>query len=145
MAKRIDHLVEDFGLWVHLYDSNDVHCGHIRTIALLRSLGVARAIDDSNFLALLDDTLSDWDAFRPVRKPTVQTLRAGLAGFAGSIRNLQYEQLDDPHLNAAKVGSSVASLVVAGGAALGKPRTPLVLGSKTLHHLLPDLVPPIDP
>lgn len=144
LSHRLDYLVSDFGLWVRLYDANTVDPGHVETISQLRGLGVGNAIGDTGYVRSLNTTLSKWLAYRPLPKPSDAALEAALAPLRQDLLGLEGEALDDPHLDREVVGGKVFNVISAVASALGKPHLPLVLGSKAIHHVLPDLVPPID-
>lgn len=55
---------------------------------------------------------------------------------------LEAAHIDDPHLDATKAAASLWRLI--DGLEIVDNQAKLVSSSKALHHLLPDLVPPID-
>lgn len=120
---------------------------HIATLARVRSLGLASIFDDNLYFEYLYATLAAWG---------MDSRGAKLNGFGSFVRGIRSQR--EPIMNLS--GYSLASLTEQSAEAavrvaldiwqiipalrVSKGRTQLVAGSKTLHHLLPDLVPPID-
>jgi len=108
---------------------------------------VASCIDDDSFLESLYATLTAWGLDR--MGPTGPKL-VNFKEFAASFRHhreeiceLSSHRLDllpanEVSIVAGKIWGLIAELDI------GKARRKIVSGSKALHHLLPDLVPPID-
>jgi hypothetical protein len=131
-------------------------CFHQRTRCMLdrvRLLGdcdaqaVAACIDDDIFLERLYATLTA----RGLHKVGARGAKlAEFQDFSGSLRrhreaicglaSRRIDQLRDDEVES--VAGGIWHLVDA--LTIGRPRTTIVSGSKALHHLLPDLVHPID-
>jgi hypothetical protein len=105
------------------------------------------AICDEQFLEYLYATLTSWGMHRMGKTNTkltdysrfcksIQMQREQIARFDGMIIN--EIPFDEVRLVAEQIWNIIQKLEV------GVGKTKLVAGSKTLHHILPDLVPPID-
>ncbi|MFZ5998087.1 MAG: hypothetical protein ACOYW7_11470 [Nitrospirota bacterium] len=116
---------------------------HIRTIELRRDLGSAQAaINDEKFLLTLYDTLQAWGigARRSKLKPFSDFAKA-LESKASEIAEFENIKISNV-LDAAVTGKKLARLIHNLGVVDNKSR--IVAGTKALHHLLPELVVPID-
>ncbi len=117
---------------------------HLETIQRRRELGSARAaIQDRSFQQSLYRTLQAWGigARASILKPFPDFVD-GLSARAADIQDLDGLVIDARNLNAAHVGATLARLVQTLDIVENKAR--VVPGSKALHHILPDLVVPID-
>ena len=117
---------------------------HVETIRFRRRLGSAKAaLDDENFQHALYRTLQAWGIGSRASdlRPFPQFV-AALQAEAKTIEALESLAIDQPGLDVDAVGATVAriaqSLEIVGN------KTRIVPGSKALHHLLPELVVPID-
>lgn len=120
---------------------------HVATINRLRSLGLAAIFDDNLYFEYLYATLAAWG---------MDSRGAKLKGFDSFVRGIRSNHEKIVNLSTYRLASlaeqdqdivmrvilSIWQVIPALGVAQGKSQ--LVAGSKTLHHLLPDLVPPID-
>lgn len=117
---------------------------HAQAIARLRELGPIAAVTDDNFLDELVRTLNSWHAWRPIprngKAPGIIQLRNGLQHALPAIRPLLGNSLEDQpqSVTASDLWTIIKTIPVFG------KRTRLVSHSKLLHHVLPDLVVPID-
>ncbi len=117
---------------------------HVETIRARRQLGSAKAaLADEAFHRSLYRTLQAWgigsraSSLRPFPE-FVEALRAK----AKTIEELDGIAIDQPTLDVHAVGGTLARLAQSLDIVDNKAR--IVPGSKTLHHLLPELVVPID-
>ena len=117
---------------------------HVETIHHRRRLGSAKAaLNDEVFQRSLYRTLQAWgigsraSTLRPFSDFVV-----ALQAKAEAIEELDGLAIDQPTLDAGVVGGKLARLTQSLDIVGNKTR--IVPGSKTLHHLLPDLVVPID-
>lgn len=143
-------LVAEFPRWLEYFvdrcpftKPEQLRC-HLKAIELRRRhLSSASASSDPQFLSALYDTLRAWglgsrgSKLLPFRQfgPALQNVSVTLAPLEG-------RQIDDPDLDVEGTVASIWTAVESIGVAQNK--APLVAGSKALHHLLPDLVPPMD-
>jgi hypothetical protein len=117
---------------------------HRRTIDLRRELGTARAaIESPKFAALLHDTLQKWGIGRRAsRLLPVEQFHDRLLAVAGAVDELDGLSIEDPGLDGSEVAQEVDAVMQQLGVVSNQ--SIIVAGTKTLHHLLPDLVPPMD-
>jgi len=151
LRARINGLICDFDSWVANYDEHPPFTRlvqyelHRRTIDSRRRLGtVASAVHDRPFAQDLRDTLAAWGlnqrASHLLEQPDFnRSLRAHVTGLA-ALENLQLEQVPGAQVEA--VAAQVYDLISAMDVVMSAAR--VVAGTKALHHLLPDLVPPMD-
>lgn len=145
---RSAKLVADFGRYVCAYDDSVPFTGeqlaaHRKTIALRRQAGSVRAASESEqFVASLRETLLAWGIGRRASR------LVGVTEFAAALHaavphlapfeTLTIDAADLPQDLAGQLWRIVDSLGVV------ENKAKVVAGTKTLHHLLPDLVPPMD-
>lgn len=121
---------------------------HRRTIERLRGYRCAsEAIQHDQFIESLYATLTSWGMHRMGPKGAKLTdyerFKAGFAEQHDQIRRLETLAL------AAVAGDGLENLTarvweIISGLQISTTHTQIVAGSKALHHVLPDLVPPID-
>lgn len=157
----MEDLIAEFGDYLERFQKEQLFTGpslyfHQRTrctldrVRLLRhsdAQAVAACIEDDVFLERLYATLTAWGLHR--MGPRGVKL-VNFKEFAESIRQHREEICDlaSRRINllrdaevapvAGKIWRLIAKLNI------GSPRTTIVSGAKALHHVLPDLVPPID-
>ena len=117
---------------------------HIATIERRRELGSAiAALDDHAFKWSLYQTLQAWQiGQRASRLKSFQAFEKALSVRAPQIRELDGLTIDQANLAVRAIGERLAGLVQ--GLDIVENKARVVPGSKTLHHILPDLVVPID-
>jgi hypothetical protein len=107
-----------------------------------RALGLTAALRDQHFGDLLYATLRAWGiGIRASRLIPVDGFRHALLAEEEALASLALaalEQLQEPSSTAAQIWALIERIGVVENDAQ------LVAGTKTLHHLLPDLVPPMD-
>jgi hypothetical protein len=149
----IDLLIANFGRFVEAFDANRQFSGpslyfHLKTLTALRSHASAvDALADDTFFDHMYATLASWGLHRmgpgkaklgelDVLKRSFDEQRDRIE----ALQSLRIEEIDEADLDdvAAYVWNVMRALRV------GVGETLLVANSKALHHLLPDLVPPID-
>lgn len=148
--KRVAAVIEQFDGLVAEYDRSvpfrrsGQYELHRRTIDLRRELGTARAaIESRRFAVLLHDTLQKWGIGRRAsRLVPVEQFHDRLLGVAGSVDELDRLSIEDAGLDATEVASAVDAVIRQLNVVSNQ--SIIVAGTKTLHHLLPDLVPPMD-
>jgi hypothetical protein len=116
---------------------------HRQTIDLRRKAnGVGEAIDSADFLMSLRSTLQAWGlGLRNSRLAAEREFDQAVRSARAQIEALDGLLIDDPALPA-DVGERIWRLIESIGVV--DNRAKLVAGTKTLHHLLPDLVVPMD-
>jgi hypothetical protein len=117
---------------------------HVETIRLRRRLGSAKAaLADDSFQRSLYRTLRAWGIGSRASdlRPFAQFV-AALQAEAKTVEALDGLAIDQADLDVDAVGATVAQLAQSLEIVGNKAR--IVPGSKALHHLLPELVVPID-
>jgi hypothetical protein len=117
---------------------------HFETIKRRRALGSAKAaLTDNEFLAGLYKTLQAWGiGIRGSKLRSAEEFASALRAKGSEIVALDGTAIDDPKMNAHETGQQVWHLINTLGIVDNKTR--IVPGTKALHHLLPELVVPID-
>ena len=117
---------------------------HVETIRQRRRLGSAKAaISDQAFQQSLYRTLQAWGiGSRASSLRPFPHFVGALQAKAVEIEELDGLAIDQPTLDVGTVGNTLARLAQSLDIVGNKAR--IVPGSKALHHLLPDLVVPID-
>jgi hypothetical protein len=153
MEARVDELIDRVEECLSAFDEAKVFTGpsvyfHVETVRQRRShASVRTAMVDESLLVSIYATLTSWGMHR--MGPGGAKLVA-FDVFAGSIRQqedrlLLLEALRLEHVSAAEVievGGALWEAVQAISVSATESR--LVAGTKALHHLLPDLLPPMD-
>lgn len=150
LEERVADLILDFGAYVDMYDREFpfVRSGqqqlHRQTIERRRELGsIQAAIEDPTFVSLLRSTLRTWGiGIRGSRQVSEDEFVSGLRYWAPELSDLESLAIEDLGSDAADVSAQVYRLVA--GLPVVDNKAKVVAGTKTLHHLLPELVPPMD-
>lgn len=117
---------------------------HRETIDRRYALGsVEAAVQSSEFLQLLYRTLRAWGiGVRGSRLHRFGEFSANLRDAAPELRNVEHFRIEDPGLDLDELTGALAE--VFDRIDIVDNKATIVPVSKTLHHLLPDLVPPMD-
>jgi hypothetical protein len=149
VKRRIEELIAGFQHYLHIFETRNPFNQygqmelHVKTIGLLKQLGgSANALRSLEYTDALYRTLEAWgmNSRRAKLKPLPE-FRAILAIKADEISDLEPLSLQDcqePAALADRLWQIISDLEVS------ENWSRLVAGTKTLHHLLPTLVPPID-
>lgn len=151
IAQRIEDLCRNFRVYLARFDSEERFAGpslyfHQRTIQCRRELGdPLAAIKDECFREYLYATLAAWGLVRMggVKMHDFNDFTKSLKRSAHEIQDLdglQIESLSDRDVP--PVAESICTII--GQLEITEARAKLVANTKALHHLLPELVPPID-
>lgn len=151
VPERIAELKARFGYYVRAYDASAPfrRAGqlefHQSTIRIRRRLGSVRAsIEDPAFVDALRSTLYAWGIGK--RGRTLASAERLSETLRDHLRLL--EELEPLALEAMSADDADAVIdplfALIGGLDIVDADARIVAGSKTLHHLLPDLVPPMD-
>jgi len=146
---NVDRLTASFGHYLEVFE---IRCPfnekqlrwHLDTLGMRFRLGTpSAAIADEQFLRRLWYTLDAWDMnAHGTKLQDMPTFRASLAKASTQLDGLQGLRIDAPNLDIQEVRERVWSILE--GLTLGRQASPLVVGSKALHHILPNLVVPVD-
>jgi hypothetical protein len=145
---RIGKLVSRFGDYVQAYDdrppfTREQLAAHRHSVELRRQAGGVRAaVEDEEFVASLRRTLLAWGVGRRAsRLVASEDFTAAIRGAAPGLEALEPMAIDDDDLPG-DMADRLWFIIDSLGVVTNKAK--LVAGTKTLHHLLPDLVPPMD-
>lgn len=150
VAGRLAGVTRDFAGCVESYDRqvpfqrSGQYEWHRMTIeARLRCGGARRALEDEAFGRLLYGTLQRWGIGRraSVLVPLAE-FRQRLLDQAAPISALEDARIDDEALDVPVVCERIWRVIENLG--IVRNRSLIVPGTKTLHHVLPGLVPPMD-
>jgi hypothetical protein len=145
-----DVLVQHFPKWLAYYDAHgpfrkpEQLNSHRRTIELRFRWGsAAAAIEDDNFLESLYRTLQAWGiGMRASRLKPFDDFCRILRRLGDAIANFETTTLDDPGLQIGTTAEALWSVIEK--VSIVENAAVVVSATKTLHHILPDLVVPID-
>lgn len=148
--RRVRTLIDEFPALLDYYDDHlpfdrsGQYANHRRTIDLRRQAGsVADALADGRFLRSLYSTLESWGiGSRASRLVPFDHFAAELRRWSEPLADLDDLTIDGPELPVDATRDDLWRLI--DGIHLVDNQAPIVALSKTLHHILPDLLPPID-
>ena len=143
-------LIRDFERYVFAFDEKPAFArsgqfeNHEKTIKLRFELGSASAaLQSSDFIDCLRNTLLSWGiGSRASRLVEPENFGAVLRRQAFAISELEHERLDAPGLPVQSLADKVWAIIDALGIVENKAK--LVPCTKALHHLLPELIVPMD-
>lgn len=150
LEARIEGVIEEFSSCLATYEQqvpftrNGQYSWHRATIDRRRSFTDVRdAIQDEVFVDNLYETLQVWGIGRRASR-LISRAHFGvrLSHCSDEIASLDHLRLDDRTLNAAATGKAIWKLIE--HLEIVNNISHIVPGTKTLHHLLPDLIPPMD-
>jgi len=150
MAQRVNDLCSDFSYYISKFDTSNPFTGrtlysHFRTLKRLRECGaLAIAFQDNLFFEYLYDTLIAWGLNKRGSKLVdFETFRSSLRNHESELENLEDCRLTTlPEGDIDVVVDSLWQILAT--LRVSQAETKLVANSKALHHLLPQLMPPID-
>jgi hypothetical protein len=150
VARRIAEVIAWFPDYVSAYDhlvpftrSGQYEWHRAAIQSRLRWLDVGDALADDALLGQLYQTLQKWGiGRRQSRLVPLAEFRRALRSRSTQIAELGALSIDDPGLDVAGTAGLLWNLIEQLGVVTNVAL--IVAGSKTLHHLLPDLVPPMD-
>lgn len=147
---RLDDLIGNFDICVETYDRlvpftrGGQYELHRETIDRRRALGSTdAAVHDDRFTELLHSVLQTWGIGRRAsRLAPLDEFRLRLRERSQELGQLESLTLEGPALEVGATVKILDRLISELGVVENRAR--IVAGTKTLHHLLPDLVPPMD-
>jgi len=143
-------LAADFPHWLDLFDANgpfrkpgQLEC-HRKTIDRRFVLGSgAAAVGDELFLKSLYATLLAWGiGSRESKIRPYDAFARDLGRFQREIASLDAVSIDDPQLDVSRISDELWALL--DGLMIVENKAKVVSGTKALHHILPNLVVPMD-
>ena len=149
----VDELISDFGRFADALDESRQYPGpgvyfHVKAIMARRSHASAvDALADDQFFDYLYATLVSWGLHRMgpgyTKLVDIRSLKSSFRQQRGRIAQIDMLRMEEVGYDEVNdVATSVWEILRELKVGIGK--TLLVANSKALHHLLPDLVPPID-
>ncbi len=147
---RIHRLRADFDSYVAAFDQHppfDAYqlAMHQHVIALRRQLGSAeQAISSDAFLQRLRQLLEAWGmASRGAKLVDLERFQAHIRRKAEDICRLEQFTIAEPETTFTNIIPNIVAIIQT--LDINDNHAKVVVGSKALHHLLPDLIPPMDP
>lgn len=150
VERRIAGVIDEFASCLETYDHQGPfdrprqYSQHRATIDRRRSFASVRdAIEDEVFLEDFRQTLHEWGiGKRASRLVSLPEFGDRLSDCSEAISDFEHLRLDDPELDISLTATRLWQLIERLGVVQNVSL--IVPGTKTLHHLLPDLVPPMD-
>ena len=150
VKRRVVGVIEEFAMCLDTYDQripftrSGQYSLHRATIDRRQSFASVRdAIVDEDFLGNFHQTLYAWGiGKRASRLVSLPEFRDRLNDCSEEISDFEQLRLDDPKLDTSLTAMRLWRLIERLGVVQNVSL--IVPGTKTLHHLLPDLVPPMD-
>jgi hypothetical protein len=150
VRRRLDSLIDDFDQCVETYDRSvpfkrtGQYEFHRRTIDRRTAVGsVEAAVHDVQFLELLYKTLQSWGiGIRASVLVPFTEFRSTLESHVAQLVELEPLTIESLTANVESTIGAIDFLIT--DLSVVDNRARIVAGTKTLHHLLPNLVPPMD-
>jgi hypothetical protein len=153
MEERVQSLIEHFSEYVDLFYQKNLFTGpsvyfHNKTLEILKGYDQAiLVLNDEKFFDYLYATLTAWGLHRMGPGPTklidIRDLMDSIQDQKKEIQFLQSLNIDEiPDQNVPLITSRIWALI--SNIRVSEAKTKIVAGSKALHHILPQLIPPID-
>jgi len=117
---------------------------HVQTLTLRYELGSVNAcLRNADFVESLYETLGAWGLMaRGAKLLPFEEFREALLENENQISIFEDKRIDDGSLTVEEVADGLWDLI--DRMSVSRAANPIVSGTKTLHHILPELVPPID-
>jgi len=153
MNNRVKKLQGRFAFYANYLDSNNIFSGpsvyfHKKAIEFIRDNGLEAALGDNSFFEYLYATLASWGLHRMGK---TKTKLVDFEEFKGSIKRqkdqlleLKGKRISNMKNKASREEITIKLAELINSLKVGRGETKLIYNSKTLHHLLPNLMPPID-
>lgn len=148
VSRRLDNLCQNFPSYL---DSFERKCPfkqeqlrlHVKTINLRYELGnVGAALRNKDFIAVCWRTIKEWLERGAHLLFPLEKFRETLLKNEDEILKWEGKRIDDKDLLTEEVAEGLWKLI--DKVRVSEAYNPIVSGSKTFHHLLPELVPPMD-
>ena len=149
VQERKDGLCNSFASYLDYFDLNPPFRNygqlefHRKAIERRKALvSVKNAIQDYGFVKILYETLVAWGVNRGGKLASQEEIYRRLQENETELVALEGYSIDAPNLDRSKIAGWLWSLIEKLN--ITSAENKIVGSSKTLHHILPDLVPPID-
>lgn len=150
VQRRMNLLIDAFPVFIDFYEKDPPFSKygqlehHCKTIKYLRASGSAvNAIQDDKFLKSLYETLKAWGiGVRGSKLAPFSKFKEAILDFKPQINELDGISIDKLGNNVSSISSKIWRLIEEMDVVYNKAK--VVACTKTLHHILPDLVVPID-
>lgn len=151
LDKQVEDLCDNFTTYLDAFNGDPLFKGvdlsyHIVTLDLLRNKfgGAANSIDSEGYLHALYFTLEAWGMNRPRGKAGSKMQEYDK--FAASVRKYKNGIAAREGEVVAQIDNEITQKLwgIIQGMDLSQRTPQIVTGAKALHHLLPELLPPID-
>ena len=153
MNERVERLINRFDEYIEIFKEKNLFTGpsvyfHYKTLDILRkNVDLSKVLRDDMFFDYLYATLTSWGLHRMgpgyTKLNDIEKIRTSIRMQEENILELAPYRIDNIKNDqvvfvALKIWSVIENLQI------GVGETKIVSGSKALHHILPDLIPPID-
>lgn len=153
MQERVEQLIARFDEYVEEFNQRNLFSGptvyfHNKTLAVLRQYDESfEALDDDRFFDYLYATLTSWGLHRlgpaGAKLTELEEIKKSLKSQKAQIFRLQ--PLEITSIPLGRVHEVASDLwAILDGMVVSATKTKIVANSKALHHVLPNLMPPID-
>lgn len=153
MKERVDDLNDNFIHYLDVFDDENVFSGpslyfHYKTLDRAKLLGsVAKCLQDELYFDYLYATLASWGLHRMgktgAKLNEIDVIKRTLKSASDTLLKLEkFNLIDLTEGDLLEVNARLKHLIEK--ITISASSTQLVSGSKALHHILPDLIPPID-
>ncbi len=150
MNKRVKELIENFDDFVEYFDKASIFSGpslyfHKKAVEILRKDGLSNVLESDQFFEYLYATLASWGLHRMGK---TNTKLVDFDKFKESITSQKERFLTfgNKRITEISIDNSITTHLrkLIENLKIGEGETKIVFNSKAIHHLLPDLMPPID-
>jgi len=154
MKHRVNELERHFNEFVEHFDKQQenkpIFSGpsiyfHKRVIDILRENGLSKVLENNSFFEYLYATLASWGLHRMGKGNTrlvdFDKFKESIKSQKKRILALKNKRITELSTNT-PVTNQLQELI--GKLEIGEGEIKLIFNSKTIHHFLPDLMPPID-
>ena len=148
VKRRIANLIRNLDKYLEAFErlcpfNNEQAYLHVQTIRLRRECGsVSASLRNNDFVNHLWRTLISWGVTRGADLLPPKKFREKLLEYENRISILEDQRIDDEDLSVEETAKTLWDLI--NEVRISTADNPIVSGSKMLHHLLPELMPPID-
>ncbi len=153
MQERVELLIEYFDEYVVVFDQRNLFTGpsiyfHTKTLEILRRHNKpSEALLDDLFFDYLYATLTSWGLHRmgpgPAKLAELRDVKESFRKLKRQISTLEYFEITN--IQEGNIASITSDLwEVLANTRVSVSQTKIVANSKALHHILPELMPPID-